>query len=74
MDIWMVTRTDSCDWDEYDAVVVRAESAQAAKRLVLAREDWGGPCYVGFTDANIQARKVPAQGAAEVILASFKAG
>jgi hypothetical protein len=39
--IYLIERTDDCDWDEYDGVVVVALSAKDAKKHVFVLKFWG---------------------------------
>jgi hypothetical protein len=69
--IYLVERTDSCGYDEYDAVVVVAETPKKAKEWVLKNDYWGMDkgkiiCkLIGLTN------KTQASGE---VLASFNAG
>lgn len=78
MKLYKVERTDRPDYDEHDAVVVRADSPEHALSLVcrpLATTEWGG-LIRGFRmdGSNAETTEIPADGPAEVILSSFLAG
>lgn len=76
MALYLITRTDTdnIQWDEVDAVVVRAEDAANALALVTTRP--GPPnfprTYEGFMEdgANLLVTEVPSRGPAGVILVS----
>lgn len=88
MKLYMVSRTDRSDYDQYSDVVVRAKDAEAAKQIVLTSGefwDWDDedgdysgcpkPCPMsGFTDHNITVEPLPVAGAPGVVLGSFHAG
>jgi hypothetical protein len=88
MNLWLLSRTDDVSWDEYEAVVVAAESPQRAMEIhpdgnaTFNGTDWR--TARGFTDgqtwADPNSLKVDFLGTAKpgtragVILASFRAG
>ena len=65
--IWLV-ESERCDWDEYDAFVVRAESAERALEITKG----------SFTPYQLKkgmtVRMVTLDGPEEKILGSFLAG
>lgn len=77
MRLWMVSRTDGADYDEYSAMVVRATTADKARELVLTRgyhwDDKPVP-FAGFTERNIVVEPLSIQGDPGVVLGSFHAG
>lgn len=78
MALYLITRTDDTDYDEYTEVVVRAGSEKEALALVC-RADPSDPrdeLYRGFRidGSNAQAEKIRATGDAEVIVSSYRAG
>lgn len=66
MKLYLVRRTDRIDYDEYDAIVVRAENEDRAVAEAV--------CHVGMTRHNVEVTEVTPDGDAAVILASFNAG
>lgn len=73
MNLYLVTRTDEAYYDEYNALVVRAESANDAKKIALHKHEYGSE-YPGFTQDNIRAQKLNAEGERGLIIGSFRAG
>ena len=67
MKLYLVKRTDATNYDEYDGLVVRAESTERAARIATGN-------YVGMTPYNIEVTEVPVDGDEDVILDSFRAG
>jgi hypothetical protein len=63
--IYLVTRTDEIDWDEYDAFVVRAENEEDA----LLQCDYG---YLN--KGNTTVIEITQEGEKGRILGSFNAG
>lgn len=76
MRLFLVTRSDDTDWDEYRAVLVRAANVFDAADWVLGpnASDYPGAPYLGFTRDNIVITPVSAAGEREEIIADFKAG
>lgn len=78
MALYLITRTDSVDYDEYDSIVVRAANEKAAMKMATEQRD--GPHHYaefeGFAwdGSNLKIEHVDARGKAEVILSSFNAG
>ncbi|KKL74499.1 hypothetical protein LCGC14_2064310 [marine sediment metagenome] len=71
MNIYLVSRTDEVDYDEYDAVVVVAHNAKEAK--TIKPSDYGKEWE---TPENLQVLLVGTANRKRkgIILASFKAG
>jgi hypothetical protein len=67
MKLYLVKRTDATDYDEYDAIVVRAQSEERAAAIATGN-------YVGMAPHNIEVTEVPVDGDEDVILDSFNAG
>ncbi|MFD8315918.1 hypothetical protein [Kitasatospora purpeofusca] len=82
MKLYRVERTDGAGYDEYDAVIVRAASEDAALAFVCdPRPDaptWATPTsrYSGFKSdrSNAGVCRVLVDGESGEILASFNAG
>ena len=72
MNIYLVSRTDEVDYDEYDAVVVYAMSREEAKNIA--------PCGNLYTWASKENLKVELIGSnvlvkdPDIILSSYNAG
>jgi hypothetical protein len=87
VNLYLITRTDRHDYDEYDAILVRASDPVAALGM-LAREldSWthkGHACrnycteeYSGFRadGSNAKVEEVPLDGPPALIVGSFNAG
>jgi hypothetical protein len=68
--LWLITRTDETDYDETNAMLVRAISARSAKALALAKtSDWDG-----FRRAPLVVTEVTTEGKREVIIVDFLRG
>ncbi len=63
--IYLVERTDTVDYEEVQALVVRARSADAAIRMVL-RGDHNGVKSQG----DLKITSIPSKGPAKVVLLS----
>ncbi|MEO3974397.1 hypothetical protein [Streptomyces sp. CAU 1734] len=84
MGLYKVSRTDRHDYDEYDAIVVRAASGDEALSIATSRdrEEWDfsrqfeEPTFRGFRldGSNLTVEPVDADGAPGLILGSFNAG
>lgn len=76
MRLFLVARSDDPGWDEYRAVLVRAESVFDAASWVLGPNapDYAGARYDGFTEDNIVITPVKVSGDRGQIIADFKAG
>jgi hypothetical protein len=70
MSLWLLVRTDGVGYDEYDSLVVRAESEQAAREAADRSDCWGP----WLRPEACNASEISADGDAEVIHASFCAG
>lgn len=88
MNLYLITRTDGHDYDEYDALVVRAGDPEAALAMLRrVQPDWhprpghvcGSYChneYSGFEadGSNAKVEEIPLDGKPELIIGSFNAG
>jgi hypothetical protein len=75
MRLFLITRSDETDWDEYNAALVRADDAFDAARFVLLGENAPeGTSFHGFTEHNIVVTPVTSAGVHGLIIADFKAG
>ncbi|MFI9123849.1 hypothetical protein ACIGW0_31410 [Streptomyces bikiniensis] len=86
MALWLVSRTDDTDYDEYSAIVVRAADEETARRIATHGEErasrWHAdgvywePAFLGFErdGSNLTVERLGARGPAGLILASFRAG
>jgi hypothetical protein len=72
MALYLITRTDHAEYEEFDEVFVRASSEKAALALVCGYDDFGGEIYRGFRadGSNAQVEEVPVRGGDEVLLTS----
>jgi len=67
MNLYLVKRTDECDYDEFDAFVVAATSAQEAEAMCNFHAAVRGPLSTTLLG-------IAAEGIAGEILGSFNAG
>lgn len=79
MPLYLVSRTDGHDYDEYDAIVVRAgNEATALKIATHGDEDECGytRSFNGFerSGSNLTVERLESRGPAGLVLASFNAG
>ena len=87
MKLYMITRVDATDYDEYDKLIVRAESeAEALELLKLpcaftgwnrhACDDYCLALYPGFKadGSNAVVKELIAEGIPRVIMSSFRPG
>lgn len=79
MPLYEVSRTDSTDYDEYDAVVVRASNETDALNVVLTSPGhwlYDGKPMRGFRadGSNASVERIVEDGPTEIILGSFNAG
>ncbi len=88
MNLYLITRTDGHDYDEYDAILVRASDPVAALGMLARKPDpwhpWQGHVcnsyctdeYSGFKadGSNAKVEEVPLDGAPGLIVGSFNAG
>jgi len=87
MNLYLISRTDGHDYDEYDAILVRASDPDAALEMLktkCARENhWGGEhyswcdgMYSGFKGdgSNAKVEEVPLDGEPGLIIGSYNAG
>lgn len=76
MRLWLIERTDDTDYDETDAILVRAVDEGAARAMALAPH----PHYPaeqeheGFRPDNLKITEVTAEGEPEVIIVDFLRG
>ena len=73
MNLYLVKRTDRPGWDEYDGIVVRAESEARAIEMATGADEYGIH-YSGLAPHNIEVTEISADGDEAVILSSFNAG
>jgi hypothetical protein len=73
MNLYLVKRTDSPGYDEYDGIVVRAESADRAE-AIATNANGIGMSYTGLGPHNIEVTEITTDGDEAVILDSFNAG
>jgi len=66
--IYLISRTDHVDYDEYDAVVVKAKNRKEA--VNLARE----LKYFPINVKNMRILAIRSKGKSDIILGSFNAG
>lgn len=70
--LWLISRNDSM-YDEWDAFVIRAKSAQEARRIAsLFCTKYGVHSFKSSEHSQCAAIKL--EGESEVILGSFNAG
>lgn len=69
MNLYLVTRTDYVDWDEYDSFVVACENAEKARNTKPANYGWTTPDQVKVTLIGMAA-----EGIEGIQCASFNAG
>ncbi|MEU1074324.1 MULTISPECIES: hypothetical protein [unclassified Streptomyces] len=83
MALFLVSRTDPTEYDEYDAIVVRAGNEATARRIATngTEERYGNTVYWdadfdGFQrdGSNLIVNELVSDGPAGVILKSFNAG
>lgn len=87
MNLYLITRTDRVDWNEYDELVVRASDPDAALAMLRREPDpWthkGHVCasyctdeYSGFRadGSNAKVEEIPLDGVPGLIVGSFNAG
>lgn len=73
MKLWLISQTENNNYDTFDAVVVAAPSASAAKRIhpgYIGGETWAAQKHVMVKYIGTAAPDTKK----DVILASFKAG
>jgi hypothetical protein len=80
--LWLVNRTDECRYDEYDGIVVRAESEERA--ITLACGDTDPDVHPSFRrrplrgfledGSNARVTELTIESDEEIILLSFRAG
>lgn len=85
MNLYKITRTDGHDYDEYDALVVRAEDQEKALKMLsncIGRDCGWHECdqycgdYSGFRmdGSNAKVEEIPLDGEPGLIIGSFNAG
>lgn len=69
MRLWLVLRTNGCDYDEYDGAVVRAEESEDAVSLACDE-------LIGFAHdrENISVTEILVEGERGFVLTSFREG
>jgi hypothetical protein len=70
--IYLLSRTDACGYDEYDAKVVRASNEGEARRI--ANEHVGDEGRIWTNKDLVTCERIEPRGTSDVILASFNAG
>lgn len=70
MRLFLVRRTDSVDYNEYGAMLVRAKNVAAAKAMVFERSGRNG----GMRDDNVEVLIVTSKGQPGIIIRDFRAG
>lgn len=74
MKLYLITRTDETDWDETNALVVRAENKVHARMLALAHTgQWTWPDHPGLSADNIEVTRLTGDGPEGVVIEDFKA-
>ncbi|MFJ9213029.1 hypothetical protein [Streptomyces sp. NPDC102264] len=83
MALYKVIRTEGCQYDEYDAIVVRSTSEKAALKIATSGDEkrygshveWDAQ-FSGFNrdGSNLTAEMILSAGPAGLILGSFNAG
>lgn len=88
MKFWLISRTDGCDYDEFDSLLVRAESKEAALKMLWAdcgrpydtgHDCWDWDCHDVFRGfkpdgSNAKVEEVTLEGEAKLIIGSYNAG
>lgn len=85
MKFYLITRTDETDWDETNAILVRAEDRRAARKMALishaeAGDEWATSSirdqivHDGFRPDNLKISEVKTEGKPEVIIIDFLRG
>ncbi|GAA1064707.1 hypothetical protein [Streptomyces asiaticus] len=84
MALYLVSRTDRHDYDEYDAIVVRAGDESTALKIATSGTEFcrgdgskrWDPDFEGFKrdGSNLMVERLESRGPAGLILASFNAG
>ncbi|MEW1551388.1 hypothetical protein [Streptomyces tsukubensis] len=82
MALFLVSRTDRTDYDEYDAIVVRAGDESTALKIATHGEEkhygesaYWSPDFPGFDrdGVNLTVERLESRGPAGLILKSFNA-
>ena len=71
MNLYLI-KADKCDYDEYDAILVRAESEEEAIKLVSPTGEWSSDRF--NARQRLTTSVVSVEGPPEVIISSFNAG
>jgi hypothetical protein len=80
MKLWLVMRTDNYGYDDFDSMVVRAESADAARQIHPRGHFWPWPdtsarCWTEAQHLDVEYLGEATEGAQPgVVCASFNAG
>jgi hypothetical protein len=69
MKLYLVERTDRCDWDEYDSYVVAANNEQEATGESYQHYQSWHPSFTKITEVGVANENVEG-----IVLASFNAG
>jgi len=70
--IYLLTRKGHIGYDEYDSMVVRAESPEKARQL--ANDQCGDEGHVWTNSEKVKCLVIKASGPSKVIINSFNAG
>lgn len=72
--IYLVSRTDNVDYDQYDAFVVTAENEEEAKTVINSKHDPDEDWTTWSHKVKVELIGVANSNKAEIILGSFNAG
>lgn len=72
MKIYLIEAKDRVSWDSYDAHVVIAASAKAARKLCKSADE--GPIWTDKSKSTCRALGLAGSSEEEVVLSSFNAG
>lgn len=74
MKLWLVSRTDDISYDEYDSVVVAADTEEEAREISPNGSDWGWRVNPKVSTLTVEYLGTTNRKISGVILASFNAG
>ena len=75
MKLYLVTRTDEWDWDEYNGFVIRAVNEENALELAHKfADEYDNPEDYTFRPDNTKIVEITNEGLEEIILESFIGG
>ena len=72
MKLYLLTRKDDVDWDEYDSKLIRAGNPKSAR--IMANEDPGAEGKMWGDATKVTCQQIMQNGPAKVIIQSFNAG